>query len=82
MFASKTKLGESAIFDTAKRHDKELVMSIPPVPLCGDVCVEFFHKPFKLKKKVCSCFTIKKPFLLIRGLSKYFFHRLNKKVSR
>ena len=56
MFASKTKLGESPLFDSAKKKDKELVMSIPPVPLCGDVCVEFFHKPFKLKKKVCNLY--------------------------
>lgn len=51
MFASKTKLGESPLFDSAKKNDTELVMSIPPVPLCGDVCIEFFHKPYKLKKK-------------------------------
>lgn len=51
MYASKTKLGESPLFDTAKKHDTELVMNIPPIPLCGDVCVEFFHKPYKLKKK-------------------------------
>ena len=52
IFANGTKLAESPLFDTAKKHDSELVMSIPPIPVCGDLCVEFFHKPYKLKKKV------------------------------
>ena len=76
MYASKTKLGESPLFDTAKKHDTELVMSIPPIPLCGDVCVEFFHKPYKLKKKVMqTCRCVK----TIKWSLKRFWHFSNKR---
>ena len=56
VFSSAVKLGVSQVFDNSgKEKDKatELRMNLSkPVVVCGDICVDFFHKPPRLGKKV------------------------------
>ena len=45
------------MFDSATKKDAELVMALPkPVIVAGDICVEFWHKPPRLGKKVIILF--------------------------
>ena len=50
----KVKMFTSPIYDTAKKGDTAQFMELEqPLPVCGDIMVEFFNKP-KMMKKVRS----------------------------
>ncbi|KAK2177124.1 hypothetical protein NP493_618g01077 [Ridgeia piscesae] len=47
----KVKVFTSPIYDTAKKGDTTQYLELEqPVPVCGDVMVEFFNKPKMMKK--------------------------------
>ena len=54
MIASKVKLGSSPTYEgQASKGGAELEMVLPsPIIICGDVCVDFFHKPPRIGKKI------------------------------
>lgn len=54
IFSSKVKLGSSAMFE-GQQSKTGSILEMPlskPVVICGDVCVDFFHKPPRIGKKV------------------------------
>ncbi len=47
----KVKIHMSQVYEGAKKGDQYLMMEMPtPLPLCGDIMVEFFNKPKMIKK--------------------------------
>lgn len=54
VIASKVKLGSSPTYEGQQSKTGGVLDMVLPTPIvvCGDVCVDFFHKPPRIGKKV------------------------------
>ena len=58
VYCSGVKLGSSPLYEMdvpkdKKERNKEQKMNLPKgIVVCGDICVDFFHKPLRIGKKV------------------------------
>ncbi|XP_071483432.1 phosphatidylinositol 3,4,5-trisphosphate 3-phosphatase and dual-specificity protein phosphatase PTEN-like [Diadema antillarum] len=51
IYQQKVKIFSSQAYEVSKRREKFVRCEVPlPVPICGDIKIEFFNKPNKLKK--------------------------------
>jgi hypothetical protein len=48
----KVKVYSSPVYDVKKEANDLYMETTQSVPVCGDIQIEFFHKPKKMPKKV------------------------------